>query len=92
MNPEIRALLNDPNSKYSNPWYRVDDESILEIYDIQTNTRTVLHEFNTLIEAPNWSVDGKCIYYNSNGKIYQYDAALFNANQAYPSFPWDAGT
>ena len=73
MNPEIRALLNDPNSKYSNPWYRVDDESILEIYDIQTNTRTVLHEFNTLIEAPNWSVDGKCIYYNSNGKIYQYE-------------------
>lgn len=73
MNPEIRALLNDPNSKYSNPWYRVDDESILEIYDIQTNTRTVLHEFNTLIEAPNWSPDGKYIYYNSNGKIYQYE-------------------
>ena len=34
MNAEIRALLNDPNSKYSNPWYRADDESILEIYDI----------------------------------------------------------
>ena len=25
----------------SNPWYRDDDESILEIYDVETGTRSV---------------------------------------------------
>ena len=37
----------------SNPWYRDDDESILEVYDVETGTRTVLKEFDYLIEAPN---------------------------------------
>ena len=43
----------------SSPWYRDDDESILEVYDVETGERTVLQEFDYLIEAPNWSPDGK---------------------------------
>ena len=45
--------------------------SILEIYDISTGTRTAFREFNSRIEAPNWTPDGKSLIYNSNGLIYK---------------------
>ncbi|MBQ8008436.1 MAG: TolB family protein [Bacteroidaceae bacterium] len=48
--------------------------SILEVLDVQTGQRTVLKEFNYLIEAPNWTVDGKWIIFNSNGLIYKLAA------------------
>lgn len=48
--------------------------SILEVLDVQTGERTVLKEFPYLIEAPNWSVDGKWIIYNSSGLIYKLAA------------------
>ena len=57
----------------SNPWYRDDDESILEIYDIETGEREIVKEFDYLIEAPNWSPDGKSLVYNSNGRIHVFD-------------------
>ena len=57
----------------SNPWYRGDDESILEIYDIETGKSEVVKEFDYLIEAPNWSPDGKFLTYNSNGRIFIFD-------------------
>lgn len=59
----------------SNPWYRDDDESILEIYDVEKGTREVVYEFDYVIEAPNWSVDGQSLFYNSNGKIYKLQLA-----------------
>jgi Tol biopolymer transport system component len=55
----------------SNPWYRDDDESILEIYDVEKGTREVVYEFDYVIEAPNWSMDGQYLIYNSNGQIYK---------------------
>ena len=48
--------------------------SILEVLDVQTGQRTVLKEFNYLIEAPNWTRDGKWLYFNSGGLIYKIDA------------------
>ena len=57
----------------SNPWYRDDDQSILEIYDVETGTRTVVAEMDYLIEAPNWTPDGRALVYNSNGCIYRID-------------------
>ena len=45
----------------------------LEIYDIQTKERTVLCKFSHLIEAPNWTPDGKYLIYNSRGKLYRID-------------------
>ena len=48
--------------------------SILEVLDIQTGERTVIKEFPYLIEAPNWTVDGKWIIYNSGGLIYKLPA------------------
>jgi len=47
--------------------------SILEVVDVITNERTVLAEFDYLIEAPNWTNDGNHLIYNSRGRIYHFD-------------------
>lgn len=53
-------------------WDTKNDISLLETYDIETGERTLLHEFPYLIEAPNWSMDGTFLIYNSGGHIYKY--------------------
>lgn len=63
------------NKHLDDPWYRDDDQSILEIYDTVTDQRRVLKEFDYLIEAPNWSHDGSYLTYNSNGRIFRFDLA-----------------
>ena len=45
--------------------------SVLEIFDVTTNERTVVKEFPYLIEAPNWTPDGEWLVYNSGGKLYK---------------------
>jgi len=50
-----------------------DTFSILEIVDAFTGERTALKEFDTVIEAPNWTNDGKYLIYNSGGRMYRYE-------------------
>lgn len=64
-----------PTIDKTNPWYRDDDESILEVFDVDAGTSTVVAEFPYLIEAPNWSPCGKYLYYNSNGRIVRFSLA-----------------
>lgn len=45
--------------------------SRLEIYDMESGTHKVIREFDFLIEAPNWSPDGKWLVYNSEGRLYR---------------------
>lgn len=45
--------------------------SHLEIYDIPTGKRRTIQSFPYLIEAPNWSPDGKWLVFNSNGRLYR---------------------
>ncbi|MDR1540861.1 MAG: hypothetical protein LBU32_23230 [Clostridiales bacterium] len=47
--------------------------SILEIYSLKTGQREVLSVFKDLIEAPNWTKDGKSLVYNMNGHIWLWD-------------------
>lgn len=49
--------------------------SLLETVDVRSGERTVLARFDTLIEAPNWTRDGKRLVYNSLGRIYAFDLA-----------------
>ncbi|WP_202621554.1 TolB-like translocation protein [Anaerocolumna sedimenticola] len=47
--------------------------SVLETVDVETGKRVVLHEFDFLIEAPNWKKNGTELIYNSEGRIFSYD-------------------
>jgi hypothetical protein len=44
-----------------------DSFSILEAVDVFTGRRLVLKEFDYVIEATNWTRDGKTLMYNSPG-------------------------
>ena len=52
-----------------------DSYSILETVDVHTGERTVLKEYDTVIEAPNWTSDGRFLIYNKGGKMYSYELA-----------------
>ena len=54
-------------------WYRDDDQSLLKIYDVTAGKSETIHFFDDLIEAPNWTPDGKALIYNSHGLIWRYD-------------------
>lgn len=58
----LRELLARPGSS-----------SILETIDLDTGARTVLHEFDHVIEAPNWTRDGRRLIYNSRGCMFDYE-------------------
>ncbi len=45
--------------------------SVLEIMDVESGERTVIREFDKVVEAPNWTADGKWLIYNSEGRIYR---------------------
>ena len=67
-------------------WNRDNDESILEVYDTETGSRTVLKEFPYLIEAPNWSPDGSFLTYNSGGRIFRFDLATGESTEVDSGF------
>ncbi|EDY83538.1 hypothetical protein VDG1235_3165 [Verrucomicrobiia bacterium DG1235] len=55
--------------------YRDYIGSRLEIMDVHSGHRKVLHNAPNSIQAPNWTIDGKTLIYNSEGKLYNYDLA-----------------
>jgi Tol biopolymer transport system component len=50
-----------------------DSFSILETVDVLTGERFILKEFDHVIEAPNWTRDGRTLVYNSRGRMYTYE-------------------
>lgn len=52
-----------------------DSYSILETVDVYTDERIVLKEFDYIIEAPNWTQDGKFLVYNNQGRMFTYELA-----------------
>ncbi len=49
--------------------------SHMELLDIQTGKRQVIYSSDGIFEAPNWTLDGKSLVYNSGGKLYRFDLA-----------------
>lgn len=47
--------------------------SMLETVNVETGERKLLAEFETLIEAPNWTIDGKFLVFNREGRICLYN-------------------
>jgi TolB protein len=66
-----------------------DSYSILETIDVHTGERTVLKEFETVIEAPNWTQDGKYLVYNSQGKMFTYELATGEIKEIDTGFATD---
>ena len=52
-----------------------DSISILETVDVHTEERTVLHAFDFVVEAPNWTRDGRYLVYNAKRRLYTYELA-----------------
>ena len=53
--------------------YRDYIGSNLELMDITTGDRTVIHTETGSIQAPNWTNDGKALIYNGGGLLYRFD-------------------
>jgi TolB protein len=49
--------------------------SRLEILDVASGHREVIYERNDVFEAPNWTLDGKALIFNSEGRLYRFDLA-----------------
>ncbi len=49
--------------------------SILQLYDTLENRSWILKTFDCVVEAPFFSMDGKGLYYNAQGKIFRLDLA-----------------
>lgn len=49
--------------------------SRLEIVDVSTGHRRVVHTETDSLQAPNWTTDGEALIYNRNGRLYRFDLA-----------------
>lgn len=53
--------------------YRDYIGSNLEIMDVETGTRRIVHRVSDSFQAPNWTPDGNSLIYNRNGRLYRFD-------------------
>ena len=66
-----------------------DTFSILETVDVFSGERKVLKEFDHVIEAPNWTKDGKYLVFNSNGRMFTYEMATGEVKEINTAFAID---
>jgi TolB protein len=55
--------------------YRDYIGSNLEVLDIASGNRKIIHRSPDSLQAPNWTPDGKALIYNSGGRLYRFDLA-----------------
>ena len=67
--------------KYSE--YEADraQKSILRIYDLRTAATIEIKRFDRVVEAPNWSKDGRSLFVNGQGKIWKVELASGKVEQ-----------
>src|SRR5919107_4197857 len=53
--------------------YRDYIGSRLEVLDVATGGRRVVHTVTDSLQAPNWTRDGRALIYNRNGRLYRFD-------------------
>lgn len=49
--------------------------SRLEILDLASGHRQIIYQRDDVFEAPNWTLDGKALIFNSMGHLYRFDLA-----------------
>jgi endo-1,4-beta-D-glucanase Y/Tol biopolymer transport system component len=55
--------------------YREYIGSHVELLDVETGTRRIVHHVDDSIQAPNWTPDGKRLLMNRNGRMFSFDLA-----------------
>ena len=55
--------------------YRDYIGSNLEVMDVATGQRRIVHTAADSLQAPNWTKDGKALIYNRNGRLFRFDLA-----------------
>nr|WP_138475372.1 TolB family protein [Dyadobacter bucti] len=55
--------------------YRQYLGSSIELLDVASGKREIIHTSPKSLQAPNWTLDGKSLIYNSEGLIYNFDIA-----------------
>lgn len=68
----VRIIL--PAAKNFRP-YRDYIGSHIEIMEVKTGLRKILHTAPNSLQAPNWTKDGKYLLYNSEGLMYRFSLA-----------------
>lgn len=58
----------------------------LETMDIETGHRKILYQAANSIQAPNWTLDGKTLIYNSEGRLYNFDLGTSRVSELYTGF------
>ncbi len=78
-NPEVIEVAKFRNVRIISPAapdfqpYRDYIGSHLEVMEVSTGHRTIIHSDANSIQAPNWIPNGDKLIYNSQGRLYQYD-------------------
>jgi TolB protein len=49
--------------------------SRLELLEVSSGNRQIIHSSDDVFEAPNWTRDGKALIYNSDGRLSRFDLA-----------------
>lgn len=60
--------------------------SHIEIMDMETGHRRIVHSSPKSLQAPNWTTDGKKLIYNSEGKLYTFDIETSAVEELYTGF------
>jgi TolB protein len=47
--------------------------SHLELLDVTSGHRQIVYSTDYIVEAPNWTQDGRALIYNSGGRLYRFD-------------------
>ncbi|WP_416307812.1 TolB family protein [Neptunicella sp. SCSIO 80796] len=63
--------------------------SNLELMDVQSGRRKIIHSAPNSLQAPNWTHDGSTLIYNAEGKLYNYDLASGNISELNTGFATD---
>ena len=73
--------------------YRDYIGSVLEILDLETGRKKVIHRSENPFEAPNWTRDGKALIFNTSGRVEGWRGRLHRFDLATSqSTPIDTGT
>ncbi|MDA3930385.1 MAG: biopolymer transporter TolR [Prolixibacteraceae bacterium] len=79
----VRLVIPAPDSLIP---YRDYIGSHIEIMDIETGKRTIVHSSPLSLQAPNWTPDGSALVYNSEGKLFSFDIETSNVKEINTSF------